>query len=241
MNAGASLTPPFTMLSMAPRTATVFSLALFPQVFLFERVLNSDVIFVLSDRRLDDRNHASQCVLRSVVGGTRKIEIPVRKKGGPIDDVDVPDCSTWFPEMQKEVRRIYDGLPLASAATELVSQLPPPYTSIWLTDYLMHSFLMTLRWLGWEKEIIRGDSLQRNRYATECDYLLDLCLENRCQRCIVGTGPEAKCRRLFHRAGVSVVPQRWDGSKILRGRDSILDAVARFSAADIQKEITASN
>jgi len=35
---------------MAPRTATVFSLALFPQVFLFERVLNADVVLVLHDR-----------------------------------------------------------------------------------------------------------------------------------------------------------------------------------------------
>jgi len=111
---------------MAPRTATVFSLALFPQVFLFERALNSDVVLVLSDPWLDDENHASQCFLRSAAGGTQKIDIPVRKKGVPIDDVDVPECSNWFPQMQKEVRRIYCGLSLALAATELVSQLRPP-------------------------------------------------------------------------------------------------------------------
>lgn len=75
----------------------------------------------------------------------------MRKKGVPIDDVDVPECSNWFPQMQKEVRRIYCGLPLALAATDLVSQLLPPYASPWLTDYLMHPFVMTLRWLGWEK------------------------------------------------------------------------------------------
>jgi len=219
---------------MAPRTATVFSLALFPQVFLFERALNSDVVLVLSDRWLDNENHASQCFLRSAAGGTQKIDIPVRKKGVPIDDVDVPGCSNWFPQMQKEVRRIYCGLPLALAATELVSQLLPPYTSPWLTDYLMHPFAMTLRWLGWEKEVVRGDSRQRNRYATDCDYLLDLCLENRCQRLIVGTRPETQCRGRFHKAGVAVVHQHWDGSRILRGRDSILDAVARFSAAEIR-------
>ena len=222
---------------MVSRTATVFSLALFPQLFLFERALNSDVVLVLSDRRLDDKNHASQCFLRSAAGDTRKIDIPVRKKGVPIDDVDVPECSNWFPQMQKEVRRIYCGLPLALTATDLVSQLLPPYASPWLTDYLMHPFVMTLRWLGWEKEIVRGDSRQRNRYATDCDYLLDLCRENRCQRLIVGTGPETQCRGLFHKAGVVVVPQHWDGSRTLRGRDSILDAVARLSAADILRNM----
>lgn len=231
---------PYSMF-MAPRTATVFSLALFPPVFLFERVLNADVVFVLSDRRLDDKNHANQCVLRSAAGAPRTVEIPVHRKGVPIDEVDVPEPSTWFPEMQQEVRRTYSGLPMASAATELISQLLPPCTSPWLTDYLMHPFVMTLSWLGWEREIVRGDSRQRNRYDTDCDYLLDLCLENRCQRFIIGTGPETKCRGLFHKAGVTVVPQHWDGSRTLRGRDSILDAVARFSAADIRKNIIASN
>jgi len=174
-----------------------------------------------------------------LAGGSRTLV----EKGVPIDQVDVPDCSTWFPEMQKEVRRTYGGLPLAWAATELVSQLPPPYTSPRLTDYLMHPFVRTLRWLGWDKEIVRGDSLQRNRYAKEknCDYLLDLCLENRCQRLIVGTCRETSCRRLFHKAGITVVPQHWDGSRTSRGRDSILDAVARFSAAEIRKQLIASN
>jgi WbqC-like protein family len=225
------------LLYVVSRTATVFSLALFPPVFLFQRVFKADVVFVLSNRRLDDKNHANQCVLRSASGATSRIAIPVRNKGVPIDDVDVPECSTWFPEMQKQVRRIHCGLPLALAATELVSQLLPPYTSAWLTDYLMHPFVMTLRWLGWEKEIVRGDSRQRNRYATDCEYLLNLCLENRCQRLIVGTGPETECRGLFHEAGVAVVPQHWDGSGTLRGRDSILDAVARFSAADILRNM----
>jgi hypothetical protein len=222
---------------MAPRTATVFSLALFPQVFLFERVLNSDVVFVLSDRRLDDRNHANQCFLRSAAGGTRKIEIPVRNKRVPIDEVDVPEPSTWFPDMQIEVRRIYAGLPLASAASELVSQLLPPYTSPWLTDYLMHPFVMTLRWLGWEKEIVRGATVQRGRYAEDSEYLLDLCLQNGCKHFIVGTGPEITYRRLFRSEGVTLVSQQWKGSSTLPARDSILDAVARFPAADILEGI----
>jgi hypothetical protein len=170
---------------MARRTATFFSLALFPQVFLFERVLNSDVVFVLSNRRLDDKTHPHQCLLRSTAGGRREIEIPVCKKGVPIDDVDVPDHSTWFPELQKEVHRIYARLPLASAADELVSQMLPPYTSPWLTDYLMHPFIMTLQRLGWEKEIVRGPTEKRQCYVADAKYLLDLCLENECQRLLV--------------------------------------------------------
>jgi hypothetical protein len=89
-----------TLLYMAPKTAIVFSLALFPPLFLFQRVVNADVVFVLSDRRLDDKSHANQCVIRSAVGGTRKIEIPVRTKGMPIDQVEVAERSTWFPKMQ---------------------------------------------------------------------------------------------------------------------------------------------
>jgi len=225
------------MCCMASRTATCFSLALFPQLFLFQRVLSSDVVLVLSGRRLYDRNHASRCILRSSVGSSWNIEIPVQRKEVPIDDVEVPDLSTWFPEMQNEVRRIYAGLPLASAASELVAQLPPPYTSPWLTDYLMHAFVMTLNQLGWKKEIVRGDSRQRKRYANDCDYLLDLCREKRCQRLIVGTGPETRCWELFRNAGVRLISQDWVGSGALRGRDSILDAVARLSVAEILERL----
>lgn len=222
---------------MAPRTATVFSLALFPPVFLFERVLNADVVFVLSDRRLDDKNHANQCVLRSAAGAPRRVEIPVHRKGVPIDEVDVPEPSTWFPEMQQEVRRTYRSLPMASAATELLSQLLPPYASPWLTDYLMHSFVMTLKWLVWEKEIVRGASVQRQRYVVDSEYVLDLCLQNRCKRLIVGMGSEIKNRPLFRKERVNIIHQQWQGSATLPVRDSILDAVARLSAADILRNM----
>jgi len=205
-------------------------------VFLFERVLNSDVVFVLSDRRLDDKNHANQCVLRSAAGAPRRVEIPVHRKGVPIDEVDVPEPSTWFPKMQQEVRRTYGGLPMASAATELVSQLLPPYASPWLTDYLMHPFVKTLEWLGWEKEIVRGASVERHRYVVDSEYLLDLCLQNNCKRLIVGTGSEMN-RPLFRREGVNIIRQQWQGSAALPVRDSILDAVARLSAADILRNM----
>ena len=222
---------------MAPRTATFFSLALFPQVFLFRRMLSSDVVFALGDRWLDDKNHANQCLLRSATGGTQKIEIPVCKKGVPIDDVNVPECSTWFPEMQKEVRRIYGSLPLASAASALLSQSRPPFTSPWLIDYLMHSFVMTLNWLGWEKEIVRGPRVRRQRYVVDSEYLLDLCLEYGCQRLMVGAGQEMKYRTLFRSEGVSVIGQQWRGSAALPVRDSILDAAARLSPADILRNM----
>jgi len=224
---------------VAPRTATVFSLALFPQVFLFQRVLNSDVVFVLSDRRLDDHNPANRCVLRSAFGATQRIEIPVHRKGVLIDEVDVPESATWFPEIEQQVRRIYSGLPMASAATGLVSQMLPPNTSPWLTDYLLHPFVVTLRSLGWEKEIVRGATEQRGCYPADAEYLLDLCLQNRCDRFIVGAGAEARYRSLFRRGGVRIISQRWRGSASFRGRDSILDAVARFSVSDIRARMQA--
>ena len=40
----------------------------------------------------------------------------------------------------------------------------------WLTDYLMHPFVMTLRWLGWEREIAGDDSRQCKRYANDREY-----------------------------------------------------------------------
>ncbi len=99
----------------------------------------------------------------------------------------------------------------------------------------MQPFLMTLRWLGWEKEIVRGASVQRRYYPADADseYLLDLCLQNKCNRFIVGTGPEINYRPLFRTKGVSIISQRWQGSANLPARDSILDAVARLSVADI--------
>ena len=219
---------------MAPRTATAFSLALFPQLFLFERVLNADLVFVLSDRRLDDRNPANQCVLRSDFGATQRIEIPVHRRGVPIDQVEVPEPDTWFPEIEQQVARIYSGLPMASAATGLVSQMLPPNTSPWLTDYLVHPFVVTLRWLGWEKEIVRGATEQRRCYPADAEYLLDLCLQKKCDRFIVGAGAEARYRSLFRHGGVRIISQHWHGSADLSARDSILDAVARFSASDVR-------
>jgi len=221
---------------MAPRTATVFSLALFPQVFLFERVLNADVVFVLSDRHLDGHNLANQCVLRSASGAMQRIEIPVHRRGVPIDEVDVPESATWFPEIEQQVRRIYSGLPMASAATGLVSQMLPPNTSPWLTDYLLHPFVVTLRWLGWEKEIVRGATEQRRCYPVDAEpeYLLDLCLQKGCDRFIVGADAEARYRSLFRHGGVRIISQRWHRAADLPARDSILDPVARFSVSDIR-------
>ena len=218
---------------MAPKTATVFSLALFPPVFLFQRVVNADVVLVLSNRRLDDKSPANQCVIRSAVGGTRKIEIPVLTKGMPIDQVAVAERSTWFPKMQNDLRSAYKGLPNASAASELLEASMLGITSPWLTDPLMCSFVMTLEWLGWQKKIVRGDTLERGRRRTESEYELALCLDHGCERFVVGKDQEINDRKPFRSKGVTVVAQQWHGTATLPAHDSILDAIARFSAADI--------
>jgi WbqC-like protein family len=217
-------------------TATVFSLALFPQLFLFERVLNSDLVFVLTDRRLDARNHANRCVLRSASGSRRTIEIPVCQTDVPIDQVDVPDRSKWSSDLQREVRRTYGGLQLAGAACDLVFKSLSDFDSPQLTDYLMHSFVVTLERLGWKRKIIRGSSFERRVCVTDSEYLLKLCVEHNCSRLVIGRS-EAARDSLFHRAGIRVSRQQWSGSTILPGRDSILDAVARLSAEDIRKNM----
>lgn len=114
-----------------------------PSVF-FQRVANADVVFVLSSRRLDDKSPANQCVIRSALSGTRKIEIPVRTKCVPIDQAEVAERSSWFPKMQQELQRAYSGLLKASAAAELLEESMLGITSPWLTDPLMHAFVMTL-------------------------------------------------------------------------------------------------
>jgi len=221
---------------MPPRTATSFSLSLFPQVFLFERVLKSDVVFLLSDRRLDAGNHANECILRSAYETKRKIEIPVSKKGFAIDDVPVPDRSNWFSDLQKQVHHIYSGLPLAEAACDLVSESLPDFDSPWLTDYLMHAFVVTLQRLGLEKEIIRGSRVERQGYVDDSEYLLGLCKQHDCDRLIVGRS-EIYRGSPFRSAGIRLENQQWHGSAILPARDSILDAVARLSAEDILRNI----
>ncbi len=221
---------------MPTKTLTFFSLALFPPVFLLQRVLAADVIVVLTDRQLDDKNHVNRCVIRPASGIMRTIEIPVRATGLRIDQTEVPAHSTWFPAMEDQVRRAYSGLEMAPEACTLLSEsMSRARSSPWLVDYLMNAFMTTMQYLGLqsEKEVFRGDSLERKPYVADSDYLLNYCLENRCNRLLVGTGPEGKWQERFSRAGVRIVRQQWHGSATLRAQDSILDAVARLSANNI--------
>ena len=73
--------------------------------------------------------------------------------------------------------------------------------------------------------------------SRDAEYWLDLCLQNGCDRFIVGADAEARCRSLFRRGGVRIISQHWHGSADLPARDSILDAVARFSVSDIRAKM----
>jgi len=217
------------------KSATALPLSLFPQSFVFERISKADIVFLLSDR-VDDK-FGNDCVIRSADRAVTRIQIPVCNRRAPVDDVVVsPDRSTWQSALEAEVRRVYRGLPFASAATELVTK-SMSYTSEWLLDYLMHAFVMTLEQLDWRKKLVRGSVVERRQFGDAADYLLYLGLKNDCDRVILGADQAKKYRGRFSAKSVTVVSQNWEGTPLLSPRDSILDAIARYSVKDILKEM----
>lgn len=222
---------------MATKTAAVFSLALFPQLYLFQRVSQADAVIVLTDRHLDDRNHVNRCMIRTAVDSFRKIKIPVNQRNRPADQVDVAKKSTWVQDIENDVRRSYRGLLYRKTAMQLLQNTIQTPDSPWLTDYLMEGFLGVLQVMGWEKKIVlRGDTLQRRRYGTESEYILDMCGMLDCRNILMGRSQLINSHRaLFRRVGVEIIMQRWNESKEFPSRDSILDALARHPVEKIKE------
>jgi hypothetical protein len=138
------------------------------------------------------------------------------------------------------VRRSYRGLPYQVQVEQMVSGAVERCHSPWLVDVLMLFFLSTLEKLNWNKKVIfRGPSVQRRCHPTESEFLLDLCIESGCDRLLLGRGQQMNLhQKMFRRNEIGLMSQRWEGSKYLPPRDSILDLMARYSTEDINTHLT---
>lgn len=219
------------------KTATVFHLALFPSSYLFERISRADVILTLSDKIVDDKNHVNRCLIRTAMDRMWNLMIPIDQKGVPADECKAVDTIAWREKIRKDVQRAYVGLKHSDAAISVVREAFPDGQSEWLVDHLLHSFSTVLSRIGWEKEILRGDSLQRRRYSSEDEYLLNLCLEAEVGALIVGHRQKSNLnQRLFRKNDIELVVQDWYGSNFITARDSILDMIARHGTEELSKK-----
>ena len=221
------------------RTATVFSLSLFPKAFLLNRVCRADVILVLTDTILDDWNHVNRCTIRTAGESFKKLTIPVTRINLPIDEARVENPRGWSSQFTRDVRKGYRGLRRAAEVEQLANTCIGQIESPWLTDYLMTAFLKTIDALGLQrKTIVRGSSEYRHRFPNDSEYFLDTCIEHDCDRLIVGHHQLSRLhQRLFRRNDVELVPQKWDGSKEIPAHDSILDILARLPLDEISSQL----
>lgn len=217
------------------KTACVFSISLFPPAYMMERIRRSDVVIIVSDRIVDDKNRVNRCMIRTAMDRFWTLSIPVAREFLPADETEIDQTIEWHDKMLKDVARGYMGLAHADVAHNLVKHCFDGCTSKALIDWLLFSFLRTLDLIGMGNKIIhRGDSHQRNRYSNESEFFLNMCLETEVDRLIVGRTQKVNLnQRLFQRNQVELDMQNWYGTKFLNARDSILDIVARYGTKEI--------
>lgn len=202
---------------------------------MIERIRRSDIIIIVSDRPVDDKNRVNRCMIRTSLDRMWTLTIPVKEEHLPADKTEIDTATEWKEKILKDVARGYNGLKYADVAHSFVKRCFDGCKSQNLIDWLLLSFLNTLDLIGWpNKIVIRGDSLQRKRYENESAFLLNLCLEAEADRLIVGRNQKLNLnQRLFQRNQVALDLQQWYGTKYVNARDSILDIVARYGPKEI--------
>jgi hypothetical protein len=205
-----------------------------------QRLNRSDVIIILSDRIVDDKNRVNRCMIRTAMDRFWTLGIPVVQEYLPADETEIDKTIEWHDKMLKDVSRGYMGLSHADMAHNLVKHCFDGCKNEWLIDWLLTSFLRTLDVIGMSNKIVhRGDSRQRRRYSNESEFLLNLCLETEVDRLIVGRTQKINLnQRLFQRNQVELDLQNWYGNKSVNARDSILDIIARYGTSDIPGLLT---
>ena len=216
------------------RTATPLNLQFFPALYIWNRVLASDVVLLLTEKRQEGRVRFNRCSIRTGQDGMRRLEIPTVESDAEEDWLVVKPPITWKKELLRDVRRAYRGLPYAEAALALVDKCLTAAEGQRLVDYLVTVWLETLDYLGLEKTVVRGASLERRRYASYTDFLIAICRENECNRLYLGIEQMKGLERpAVAAAKITLMGQDWKAPKAFPERDSILDAIARFPPARI--------
>jgi hypothetical protein len=218
----------------AVKTATALNLQFFPALYIWNRVLASDVVVLLTEKRQEGRVRFNRCSIRTSQDAMRRLEIPIVESSAEEDWLVVKPPITWKKDLLREVRRAYRGLPFADAALALVDKCLTAAEGQKLVDYLLTVWLETLDYLGLEKTIVRGASLERRRYASYTDFLIGICRENECNRLYLGIEQmKGLDRPLVAAAKIALAGQDWKAPKAFPERDSILDAIARFPPTKI--------
>ena len=216
------------------RTATALNLQFFPALYIWNRVLASDVVVLLTEKRQEGRVRFNRCSIRTSQDGMRRIEIPIFDSDAEEDWLVVKPPIEWKSTLLRDVRRAYHRLPHAEAAVKLLDKCLTVAEGQKLVDYLMTVWLETLDYLGLQKTVVRGVSLERRRYASYTDFLIGICRDNECNRLYLGIEQMKNLERpAVAAAKVTLVGQDWKAPKAFPERDSILDAIARFPPARI--------
>ena len=209
-------------------------------MFLINRMKHADVIIVLTHENLDETNHVNRCVIRTAMESYRSLTVPVVATGLPVDAVQVQDPRSWAAQFTRDVRRAYRGLHRTEEVQRLTSEILNKVQGPFLTDYLMHILVGVMAELGWNKKVIvRGSTTHRRRFPSDSEYVLDMCIEYDCDQIFVGRGQQLDMsQRIFRKNAVEIITQKWQGSKEIPGRDSILDTLARLDVDEINSQLT---
>lgn len=211
------------------KSGCVLSLSLLPQQYMMERINRSETVIVLSNAVVGEFNPVNKHRIRTAIDHIWALTIPLVRENLPADKCEVMPGAAWRRFILNDVSKAYGGLLHSRQALELADKCLPKVRHPWLVDILMHTFINLLEELHWDKEIIRGDSLQRRRYKDESEFLLNLALEREVDVLIVGYKQmKSLDQRLFRKNSVKLVEQHWQRPKNLGKTDSFLDVVARM-------------
>ena len=200
------------------------------------RVMNSDVILILSDRTVNDKNHVNRSMIRTATDRYWSLTVPVETEGLPADESRVDTKMPWKHKLFSDTTRAYTGLNHLDEVQHFTKHCFDGVEGDALVDWLLAAFVATMKMLKWDrKQIFRGDTLQRRRYSNESEFLLNLALESESDRLIVGRTQKVNLnQRLFQRNQVDLELQNWYGNKKINSRDSILDMIARYGAEGVE-------
>lgn len=217
------------------RTGCCFNLSLFPQIFVAERILRSDVVIAFSNGIIDHETQINKCRIRTNIDSIWQFKIPLEQSGVPVDEAVVDEDYKWRERILTEVRSGYNGLKNAHRAESLARRAFADRTNRLLVNQLMSALNETLECLEWNKKVIvRGSTLQRRRYETESEFVLNLCLEAGVERLYGGKRMFRNLNtKLFMDNQVQLVVQRWNGNSKINAMDCALDMIARYDLSEI--------